>query len=288
MPHIYAINTHHVKKNRQEVAECWRKDGICAVGCGWTFKEEYGDEPPTGWSRPFWEISKGDIILAYASDNMIAYVGEVADNKLRDERKNRKNNTGCLYKYWNQRKVKWWRVPNHFRRKELPDWIHGQLGKRGQTIRRLELKGHTFKEAKKLIKTRPRSGSALASLNEDTVKAGLMNYFLSYAHVFERVLKIRRVEREVARGHRPDFGAQDAKGTPVIIECKGFATPESCRQLARYGRKHRKNHKSKRRPRLLLVAFAFEEACRKVASEAGIELFSCKLKLIREKGVSRN
>lgn len=205
----------------------------------------------------------------------------MADNKLRDERK---NNTGRLYKYWNQRKVKWWRVPNHFRRKQLPDWIHGQLGKRGQTIRRLELKGHTFKEAKKLIKTRPRSGSALASLNEDTVKAGLLNYFLSYAHVFERVLKIRRVEKEVARRHRPDFEGEDAEGTPVIIECKGFATAASCDQLTRYAKKHHKNKTA----RLLLVAFRFDEACRKAASKAGIELFGCKLELIREKGVSRN
>ncbi len=281
MNHIYAINTHH--KYPQLLAEYWSEDGVCAVGHNWSYEEEYPDpdKPPTGEWGLFPEIYKGDIILAYASDNMIAYVGKVADSELRTEKK---NDTGRIYKYWNQRKVTWWTEPNHFHREDLPRWISKQFPRRGKTIIKLDLKGHTFKEAKSVIKTSPRSGSAFASLNEEMVKAGLRNYFLSHAHVFERGLKIRMVEKEVARGHRPDFEGQDAKRTPVIIECKGSATTTSCDQLTRYGKKH---HKDKT-PRRLLVAFRFEEACRKAASKAGIELFRCGLKLIREKGISRN
>ena len=282
MPHIYAITTHH--EDPQLLAECWKEDGICAVGHKWTFKEEWGDKPPTDRFRLFPKISKGDIILA-TSGKMIAYVGEAADGELRIEKK---NNTGRRYKYWNQQKVTWWTEPNHFHREDLPTWMGKQFPKRHQTIIEFDLKGHTFKEAKSVIKTNPESGSALASLNEDTVKAGLRNYFLTYAHVFERGLKIRRVEKEVARRHRPDFEREDATGTPVIIECKGSATAASCDQLTRYAKRYAKKHHKKKPPRLLLVAFRFEEACREAASEAGIELFGCKLELIREKGISRN
>ena len=240
MPHIYAITTHN--KDPQLLAEYWKEDGICAVGHGWTFKEEYGDELPTDRFQLFPEISKGDIILAFATSHVIAYVGEVADNKLRDERENK---IGRRYKYWNQRKVTWWDRPSHFHSEDLPLWMREQLPKRGQTTKKFNLKGRTFKEAKSTIKTDPRSGSALAPLNEDMVKAGLRSYFLSYAHVFERGLKIRRVEKEVARGHRPEFEGEDAAGTPVIIECKGSATATCCDQLARYSRKY---YKGKRRP----------------------------------------
>src|SRR5208283_4129427 len=140
-----------------------------------------------------------------------------------------------------------------------PPWMRKQFPRRGKTIIEFDLKGHTFKEAKSVIKTSARSGSAFASMNEEMVKAGLQNYFFSHADVFEPGLKIRRVEKEVARRHRPDFEGEDAIGTPVIIECKGSATDESCDQLARYAKKHHKN----KPPRLLLVAFRFDESCRK-------------------------
>jgi len=248
MPHIYAITTHH--KDPQQLAEYWKEDGICAVGCEWTFEEEWDDEPCTDRFRLFQKtISKGDIILATCG-KMIAYVGEVADNTLRDERKNK---TGHRYKYWNQRKVTWWTEPNHFHREDLRPWMRKQFPKRHQTIREFDLKGHTFKEAKSVIKTSPESGSALASLNEDTVKVGLRNYFLTCAHVFERGLKICRVEKEVAWRHRPDFEGEDATGTPVIIECKGSATAASCDQLTRYAKRYAKKHHKNKPPRLLLV-----------------------------------
>jgi len=249
------------------------------VGCEWTFKEKWGGEPCKNRFRLFQEISRGDIVLAYASGNMVAYVGEVADSELRIEKK---NETGHRYKYWNQRNVKWWTEPNHFDRDNLPAWLRKQFPKRGQTITRFKMRGHTFNEAKSIIKSNPMSGSALADLKEDMVKAGLRNYFLSNAQVLERGLKIRRVEKEVARGYRPDFLGQDAKGRPAIIECKGLGVPYSCKQLARYAAKYRRKHKSDPSPRLLLVAFRFKDACRKPARKAGIELFRCEPQFIRE------
>jgi hypothetical protein len=275
MPKIYEIKTHH--KHPQEVAEYWRQDGVCAAGCRWTYAEEYPDEQPTDqWGR-FQQISKGDIILAYARPCMVAYVGEVADDKLRCEKNNK---TGRRYNYWNQRRVTWWPEPNHFHPRDLPRWIHRQLGSRGTTIKKLDLHDHTFTQAKSIIKTRPRSGSAFASLAEDTVKAGIRNYFLSNAHVFEPGLEIHRVEKEVARGHRPDFEGEDADGSPVIVECKGYAKASACNQLTRYAKNY---HRGRKRPRLLLVAFGFEEACRKSAKEARIELCRCNLTFTRDR-----
>ena len=246
------------------------------MGHRWSYEEEYAGEPARGQWGLFQQISKGDIILAYARPRMIAYVGEVADDRLRCENK---NTTGRRYEYWNQRRVTWWTEPNHFHPKDLPRWIHRQLGNQGTTIKRLDLKGRTFKEAKSAIKTKPSTGSAFASLAEEMVKASLRNYFLSNTHVFKPRLKIHRVEKEVARGHRPDFEGEDATGSPVIIECKGYAKTEACDQLTRYAKKYRRR---KQRPRLLLVAFGFEDVCRKSATETGIELFRCDLRFMRE------
>jgi len=72
--------------------------------------------------------------------------------------------------------------------------------------------------------------------------------------------------------------------TAVIIDAKG-PPQNSCDQLTRYAKNMRRSITKNKRARLLLVAFRFEEACRKAASKAGIELFGCKLKLIREKAV---
>ncbi len=274
MPNIYEIKTHHT--HPQEVAEYWKQDGICAVGHRWSYAEEYPDEPPTDQWGLFQQISKGDIILAYARPCMIAFVGEADDDQLLCEKQ---NHTGRRYNYWNQRRVTWWPQPNHFHPKDLPRWINRQLGNRGTTIKRLNLKGHTFKEARSVIKAKPTSGSAFASLAEDTVKAGIRNHFLSNAHVFEPGLRIHRLEKEVARGHRPDFEGEDAQGSPVVVECKGYAKAAACDQLTRYAKKY---HRGKQRPRLLLVAFGFDEACRKSAREAGIELCRCELRFTQE------
>jgi hypothetical protein len=275
MPDIYEIKTHHL--NPRDAAECWRRDGICAVGHGWSYAEEYRNESPIGQWSLFPQISKGDIILAYAKPSMIAYVGEVADDQLLCEKN---NHTSSRFDYWNQRRVNWWRFPNHFHPKDLPDWIHKQLGSRGATTKRLNLNGHTFAEAKHAIKTKPTTGSAFAALAEDTVKAGIRDYFLSNAHVFEAGLNIHRIEKEVARGHRPDFEGEDAKGSCVIVECKGYAKRSACDQLTRYAEKH---HHSKSNPRLLLVAFGFTAECRKLAKTSGIELCKCTLTFSHER-----
>jgi len=245
------------------------------VGYRWTYEEEYPDGLPNDQWGLFPKMRKGDIVLAYARPCMVAYVGEVADHKINYQKHNL---TGRRHGYWNQRAVTWWPEPNHFDPKDLPHWLHRQLGTRGTTIKEINLGNHTFSQAKAIIRTKPTSGSAFASQSEDTVKAGIRNYFLSNAHVFEPGLRIRKIEKEVARGHRPDFEAEDAKGTPVIVECKGYAWAAACDQLARYARKY---PRGKQRPRLMLAAFGFEEACRKAARKARIELYRCNLRFTR-------
>ena len=192
MPKIYEIKTHH--KRPREAAESWRLDGICAVGYRWTYEEEYPDGLPNDQWGLFPKMRKGDIVLAYARPCMVAYVGEVADHKINYQKHNL---TGRRHGYWNQRAVTWWPEPNHFDPKDLPHWLHRQLGTRGTTIKEINLGNHTFSQAKAIIRTKPTSGSAFASQSEDTVKAGIRNYFLSNAHVFEPGLRIRKDRRKL-------------------------------------------------------------------------------------------
>jgi hypothetical protein len=63
----------------------------------------------------------------------------------------------------------------------------------------------------------------------------------------------------------------------VIIECKGYAYPEDCAQLERY-----EKSVAKEKPRLMLVAFRFDNGCQKEAEKnPQMELFECDLKFTR-------
>ena len=80
MNNIFAITTHHEKP--VDAAEAWERNGVCAIGFvrkgnlrrlkGEQFKRDI---------QLFLEIEKDDLILAYATGNMIAYVGQVVDGK---------------------------------------------------------------------------------------------------------------------------------------------------------------------------------------------------------------
>jgi len=75
----YLRNYHH-----PDILNCWLNAGgrgICAVGHEWTFREWVTSHLRV--SSAVREDMQGDIILAYASDNMIAYVGEAVDGELR-------------------------------------------------------------------------------------------------------------------------------------------------------------------------------------------------------------
>jgi len=87
-------------------------------------------------------------------------------------------------------------------------------------------------------------------------------------------MKITKSEERTTASDQPDFIAQDKEKRKVIIECKGYAVPEDCGQLERYGEGLEKEN-----PRLILVAFKIDDGCLKEARKnPQMELFECDLK----------
>lgn len=269
--------THHA--NPSEAAEAWKRDGVCAIG--WTNKWE-GDIRKVKQSilsknrafavarTQFLDIRKEDLVLAYARNNMIAYVGEVKGGYRysRDNEVGRKDG----FNYPNQLQVDWWPEPHHFDRKELPSWLASQLGKIGKTITKIETYDYGCERTIAIIRTCPTPGSALAQI-EDLVKAGIRKYLPNVIGDLEPGLRLTGAEHSISAADRPDFIAIDRNERTVIIECKGTAKERDCEQVERYG----KTFKSKN-PRLMLVAFKFQEGCEKAAKKRGLELVECELR----------
>ena len=277
MRNIYAITTHHEDPKR--AAEAWKKCGVCAIGHWDTGTRRLADVPQTRLSkygRLFLEIGKGDIVLAYTTDNTVAYVGAVIDGKYRY---NDKNEVGQSrrFGYGHQLEIDWWDEPHHFSRKSLPSLLADQLGKRGVWVTPLDLGDFGFDKAANLLRNWPLSGSATAQPQEDMVKKGLRSYIVPHLDFLgEPGLRITAAEETDAAGNRPDFVGIDSSSRRVLIECKGSATESACDQLVRYGERH-----PKRKRRLLLVAFSFDPGCRAQAKRLGIELVKCELKFAR-------
>jgi hypothetical protein len=105
------------------------------------------------------------------------------------------------------------------------------------------------------------------------VKAGIRKYLRHHINSLEEGLKITKSEKSTIEADRPDFLAKDKNNRTVLIECKGFAVPEDCRQLERYGQGLRKEN-----PRLILLSFKFDDGCFKEAkNNPQMELFECDL-----------
>lgn len=274
---IYAIVTHY--EDPVGAAEAWKREGVCAIG--WS---DYGSlksvpkEKLKGHaaaaSELFLGVRKGDVVLAYSMDNTIAYVGTVTGPYKYDK----KNEVGDVFDFANQRSVNWWDEPRHFDRHDLPAWLADQLGKRGFTITRLDLHEYGFEATVKIIRTCPRSGSALEEF-EDLAKAGIRKYANQRFDQLDSGMKITAIERSTDTGDRPDFTATDRKGNPVLIECKGTAREDACDQLLRYSTDYKRRKKTK--PRLMLVAFSFDQNCRKIARTRGTEMIECELRFTR-------
>jgi len=276
---IYAIVTHHL--DPRGAAEAWKRERVCAIG--WAENGSLRKVPSKAQrgrfrtSRHlFLGIRKGNLILAYAKGNMIAYVGEV----VRGYRYTKKNDVGNEengFDYPNQLGVKWWRQPHHFDRHELPDWLKNQLGPRarGKTVIKLDLGKFGFLRTIQIIKTNVVSKSGLTEF-EDVAKAGLRKYLGERIDKLEEGLVMERAERSTSETDRPDFIAIDSRNRTVLIECKGTAYEKDCDQLSGYGQRH-----VEKKPRLMLVAFRFDEACRKLAKQKGIELIECDLNVTR-------
>lgn len=274
MNSIYAITTHH--KRKDDAAEAWHECGVCAIG--W----EPGENKQADLFR---DIQKGDFILAYSGGNSIAYVGETDGTYVETDKNivGKESDGGFGYPY--QYKVNWYNNPCHFSKDDLPQWLAKQLGKPYKTVVRLEMERWTFDEVKRIIQTTVKSGS-LFDINEDTVKAGIRKYLGLHIDSLEKGLTIKASEECISTTDRLDFRAEDKHAKTVIIECKGRAFPSDCAQLKRYEKRM-----AKERPRLMLVAFKFEDGCRKEAAKNHIELFEADLRFTklssRQIGISR-
>jgi len=274
MNSIYAITTHHERLD--DAADAWRELGVCAIG-------HFGDEERLDKSNflykggaLFLKIKKGDLILAYAGDNRIAYIGEIKDGEYIHTNKNivgRDKDDGG-FGYRNQKRVKWFDQPYDFSRHDLPPFLFKQLGGHGRTVVEIDLNRQSFDKVKQIILTNAKSQSLSPGINEDTVKAGIRNYLKKRIHSIEEGLTITKSESRVSEADRPDFLAKDRKNRPVIIECKGRAYADACEQIERYGK-----NKAKGKPRLMLIAFQFDDGCLQEAKKnPRIELVQCDLK----------
>lgn len=271
---IYAITTHHERLS--EAAEAWRELNVCAIGwssLGNLKKVDQGKLPVD--AQRFMKLQKGDLILAYAGENRIAYVGEIEDGKYKFTRRNKVglDSDKGGFDYPNQYKVKWYDEPYDFSRKDLPEFLRDQLGRKGRTVVAVKLNGQSFDKVKQIILTCARSGSLSYDINEDTVKAGIRKYLGKNIDSLEKGLKIIKSERRIAETDQPDFIGRDKNNVTVIIECKGSASAGDCDQLERYGKKL-----TKEKSRLMLVAFKIDGGCiREAEKNSRMELFECNL-----------
>jgi len=275
MKAIYAIVTHHERPD--DAAEAWKDCNVCAIG--WSrfgnLKKTRKENLPSD-IRTFLKIKKGDLILAYAGANRIAYVGEIIDGKYMHTTRNivGKSEDEGGFEYSNQYRVNWWDEPFDFSRYDLPPFLLNQLGKRGRTVTPIELQRRSFEEVKRIIMINARSGYLSFEVNEDMIKASIRKYMKRHINSLEKGLKIVKAEKAVSQTDRPDFIARDSSGQAVIIECKGTAHHEDCEQLERYGKNYAKGN-----ARLILVAFKITDECLLSARKStGIELFECDLK----------
>ena len=221
-----------------------------------------------GDSQLFLQIGEGDLVLAYATGNMIAYVGEVSDGKCSFDAK---NEIGREFDYPNQLRVTWWDEPNHFKRTDLPAFFSEQLGKRGKTVVRLDLGNYSLAKFTDVVRACANSGSAAPELNEDMIKAGLRKYLQNHQDFLEPGLHLSESEAQISRESRPDFVGSDAMRRRVLVECKGTATASAMDQILRYKDDYGG------RPRLILVAFSFDGECRRLAKAKGVELVECTI-----------
>jgi len=134
---VVKIVTHH--EYPEKAAELFYEEGVVAVG--WTefgvisglTKEEIMEISQRKWGRTRPqsladatqliafrdEIDKGDVIIAYRKNNIVAMIGEVESDYYFDD-KNKVGNPEGDIGYANHRKVKWWEKPRNFHRSYLP------------------------------------------------------------------------------------------------------------------------------------------------------------------------
>lgn len=265
---VFAITTHHERP--EEAADAWRINKVCAIG--WS---SYGNLSKTkneldAQAKLFMRIKKGDVILAYATRNRIALVGEVDGKFVYNPRNEvgRKGDDG--FGYANQYDVSWWNEPYDFDRKNLPPYFADQVGKPYKTIEEIKLGRYSLAQFKDIIRSNALSGSK-SPYKEDAVKFGIRNFLGRNIDSLEKGMRITKAERAISETDRPDFLAEDRSGKMVVIECKSTANSDNLEQLERYGRTYKA-------ARLFLVAFYVTGECKEAAKKnPRIEIFECGL-----------
>jgi hypothetical protein len=273
---IYVVVTHHPgcrRHTKEDAAEAWKQDKVCAIGWhGWGDLRKVPKNKLLGDMKHFLGIRRGDIILAYTRSN-IACVGDVLtrDSYVERNRVGRPEKEGG-FGYPNQCKVNWWSTPTDVLPSQLPGDLATQMGKRGRSVIPLKLGRRTLEQVREILRNTP-SGSGSHNLDEDTIKAGIAKYLRRDLGNLEPGMRILKAEKSISKSERPDFIGVDATERSVVIECKGWADINSLRQLADRYRRWAPTD-----ARLLLVAYRFDDECRKEAKRyRNVELWEADL-----------
>jgi hypothetical protein len=277
MPSVWYLVTYHTGgREPDKVAYYWKQYKICAIGTGPAIRTIYRELQGTPLET-FKSMKKGDLVLAYIKNNTIAYVGYIKDDEVVKNQKNIVGNYRNGYGYPIQRNVDWWDEPHHFDRSQFPQHIKDQMGQINVVIRRIDLGSWSFSDFIEYLKSsRVKTGTGLDDFDENLIKAGIRKHLGVDISQLEKGLIIESYEIPLGPSDRTDFLGHDENGRTVIIECKGKAYEDSIEQILRYGRSRRKDN-----PRLMLIAFDFDDFCISAAKKNSIELVKCDLSFLR-------
>jgi RecB family endonuclease NucS len=258
-PKLWLIVTYHEPSRTDEAAHAWKDFGVMAIGTNYynkndrknilkmktteEFRESYHNH--TMFERFLFEVKNEDYVLAYVMKKTIAYIGQVKSKAYFTQENiigaKRGKHSGFHYCY--QRDVKWFSKPVFFSTENLDKSLHDQFDYlKGVTIKEIKTRKNVKEIIEKLKSSSDISGRGESCINEDTVKAGIAKYLHNDLNKLKRGLKIVHIEKEVDRGHRPDFIAEDSEGNHILIECKSVANKETVKQAWRYSKKYNKQY----------------------------------------------
>lgn len=255
------------KKTKEEIIEMLVKEGIKNPEWGATQLLTFRDE-----------IEIGDIVIAYATQNIVALVGEVTG----DYKFNKDNLVGDPegnIDYPNQKSMSWWDKPRFFHRNFLPDDLSASVASRG-TIRILDRDVNVTK-LKEWLEKIPLAEATREDILKVSGEDEIKEYLKMNLSELEDGLTLREVEYSISVGNI-DILAEDNEGIPVIIEVKVEAGDSAIGQVSGYMQAYEEESDASR-VRGMIVAQDFTERCRKAAKRIGIQLYECRKTFIVRK-----
>jgi Holliday junction resolvase-like predicted endonuclease len=287
------IVTHHEDPKR--AAEIYLKEELIAIGYIYEksvakkdkekikeyFRKQRGlTEQQVGQSTSIFlkfrdQIEEGNIVFAYAGDNKIALVGEVAGQcKFNDKNivGDEKGDIG----YPNQRKVKWYDSPRNFDRSFLPRELSEWVARPGA----LSIREYDIKKLQKILQEIPSEETVSITLeihSEDEIK----DYLEKHPGDVEEGLVL--IQREYPTSTGPmDFLTKDKNGVHTVIEVKMEADDTTVTQIRRYMRAF-KREKKVANIRGIIVAEEFNPRCIEDVAELAQHGFDLRLYKCRKK-----